>query len=62
MELVRSHAIRLVDRVLQMDGGRDEEDAGGGPILEVDDGTEDLDADQPEDHCTDRSLVSLILV
>ena len=62
MELVRSHAIRLVNRVLQMDGGCDEEDTVGGPILEVDDSTKDLNADQPEDHCTDESLISLILV
>jgi len=45
-----------------MDGAYDEEDTGGGPFLDVDDGTEDLNADQPEDHCTDGSLVSLILV
>ena len=45
-----------------MDGGRNEEETGGGPILEVHDGTEDLDANQPQHHCISWSLVSLILV
>jgi len=50
MELVRSHAILRVNKGLQMDGSRNEEETGGSPILEVDDGTKYLDADQPEDH------------
>ena len=40
--------------VLQVNGSRNEEDTGGGPILGKDDGTEDLDTDQPEDHYIGR--------
>ena len=50
MELVRSHGILPVNRVLQVDSSSDEEDTGGGPILVVGNRTEYLDADQPEDH------------
>ncbi len=60
MELVRSLGILPVNMVLQVDGSRNEEDTGGGPILGKDDGTEDLDTDQPEDHYIDRLLVSLV--
>ena len=44
---VRSHVTRSVDRVSQVDGGRNKEDAGGSSCLAVDNGTEDLDTDQP---------------
>jgi hypothetical protein len=49
--LVRSGATWLVHRILQVDGSRNKEDTGGCSILEVDDGTEDLNANQPQDHC-----------
>jgi hypothetical protein len=35
-----------------MDDGHNEESTGGCSILGVDDHTNDLDADQPENHCT----------
>ena len=46
-------------RFLQVNGSHNEEDTGGGSILRKDDGTEDLDSDQPEYHYIDRWLVSL---
>ena len=61
MELVRSYAIRPVDRDLQVDASRNKEDTGASSILEVDEGSDQLDADQPQDHCIDRLLVSLIV-
>ena len=49
-KLVRNAGVLGVNRVLQVDGSRNEEDTGGGSVLGIDDGTEDLDTDQPEDH------------
>ena len=44
-----------------MDSSHNEEDTSGGSILDKDDGTKDLDTDQPEDHCDiDPLLVSLV--
>ena len=54
MELVRSHGNFPVNGVLQMDSSSNEEDTGGGPILEMGDRTEYLDADQPKDHYISR--------
>jgi hypothetical protein len=59
---MRSRAVWPVDSALQVDGGDNEEGASGGSILDEDDDTDDLYADQPEDHCRDRLLVSLTLV
>ena len=42
-----------------MDSSHNEEETGGGSILDKDDGTKDLDADQPEDHYIDRLFISL---
>jgi len=61
-DFVRSHVIRPFNEDLQMDSSHDEENAGGGAILEVDDGTEDLDAHQPQDHWIEWLMVSLIVV
>ncbi len=54
MELIRSHGILPVNRVVQVGSSCNEEDTGGGPILEVGDRTEYLDADQPKDHYISR--------
>ena len=60
VELVRSHGILRLNRDLQVDSSHNEEDTGSGSILGKDDGTKDLDTDQPEDHYIDRLLVSLV--
>ena len=60
---MRSHGIQPLNRDfnkdLQVNSSHNEEDTSGGSILDKDDGTKDLDADQPEDHYIDRLFISL---
>ena len=47
IDLIRGYLIRPVNEVSQVDGSRNKEETSGSSVLEVDYGTEDLDADQP---------------